>query len=236
MFSLLRSYLFTAPLICLSTIWFGAIGILLSFFESDGRRQIEVARVWSRSLLWIVGVRVQIEGLEHIDRHASYVFAANHLSYMDTPVVLTYIPVQFRFLAKKGLFQIPFLGTHLARAGHISVPRDNPRAAVKTLSLAAETVRRLGVSLLVFPEGGRSEDGELQAFKEGAAYIAIKAGVPVVPICLIGTREVLAFGSSLFHPGLVRLRIGRPIPTSDLTLGSRGALTEKIRSEIAGML
>ena len=236
MFSLLRSYLFIAPLICLSTIFFGAIGILVSFFESDGRRQIGVARIWSRSLLWAAGVQVRVDGLEHINRHASYVFASNHLSYMDTPVVLAYIPVQFRFLAKKGLFQIPFLGNHLARAGHIPVPRDNPRAAVKTLGVAAETVRRLGVSLLVFPEGGRSEDGGLQTFKEGAAYIAIKAGVPVVPICLIGTREVLAFGSGHFHPGPVRLRIGRPIPTSDLKLGDRGSLTEKIRIEIAGML
>ncbi|MGH7484989.1 MAG: lysophospholipid acyltransferase family protein, partial [bacterium] len=201
MFSLLRSYLFTAPLICFSTIWFGAIGIVLSFFESDGRRQIGIARVWSRSLLWAAGVRVQIEGLDHIDRDASYVFASNHLSYMDTPLVLTHIPVQFRFLAKKGLFQIPFLGAHLARAGHIPVPRENPRAAVRTLTLAADSVRRLGVSLLVFPEGGRSQDGELHAFKEGAAYIAIKAGVPVVPVCLIGTRKVLAFGSGHFHPG-----------------------------------
>lgn len=236
MFSLLRSYLFTIPLICASTIFYGAIGILLSFFESDGRRQIGMARVWSRSLLWAAGVRVEVEGLGNIDQDASYVFASNHLSYMDTPVVLAHIPVQFRFLAKKGLFQIPFLGTHLARAGHIPVPRGDPRAAVKTLTAAAETVRRLGVSLLVFPEGGRSPHGQLRAFKDGASYIAIKAGVPIVPICLIGTRQVLPFGSGHLRPGLVRLRVGEPIPTLGSRLQDRGPLTARIRAEIVAML
>jgi 1-acyl-sn-glycerol-3-phosphate acyltransferase len=102
--------------------------------------------------------------------------------------------------------------------------------------VAADTVRRLGVSLLVFPEGGRSHDGELHSFREGAAYIAIKAGVPMVPVCIIGSREVLAFGSGHFHPGLVRLRIGPPISTGGLALGNRGALTQKLHAEIAAML
>ena len=114
---------------------------------------------------------------------------------MDTPVVLANIPVQFRFLAKSGLFQIPLLGTHLARAGHIPVPRDDARAAVKTMTTAAQVIRERGISLLIFPEGGRSHTGELASFKEGAAYIAIRAGVPLVPIVLKGTREVLPFGS-----------------------------------------
>ncbi|HLJ16729.1 MAG TPA: lysophospholipid acyltransferase family protein [Bryobacteraceae bacterium] len=236
MLSLLRSYLVVAPLIGLSTIFFGALGIVVSLFESDGRKQIGVARLWARSLLWAAGLDVEIEGLENIACDSSYVFASNHLSYMDTPVVLTHIPVQFRFLAKKGLFQIPFLGTHLVRAGHIPVPREDARAAVRTLSLAADAIRRLGVSLLVFPEGGRSHTGELGLFKEGAAYLAIKAGVPVVPICVIGTRQVLPFGSGHFHRGPVRLRIGEPISTNGLTLRDRGLLTSKIRAEIVAVL
>jgi 1-acyl-sn-glycerol-3-phosphate acyltransferase len=180
-------------------------------------------------------VRVQVEGLEKIDTNASYVFIANHLSYMDTPVVLSNIPVQFRFLAKKGLFQIPFLGTHLARAGHIPVPREDPRAAVKSLSLAAETIRAHGISVLIFPEGGRSPDGALHPFKEGAAYIAIKAGVPVVPVAIIGTREVMAMGSATIRRGNVHLRIGEPIPTADLTLRDRHVLTAAVRERIVKM-
>jgi len=197
---------------------------------------IGAARVWARSLLILVRIRVEVDGLERIDPNGAYVFAANHLSYTDTPVVLSYIPVQFRFMAKQGLFQIPFLGTHLIQAGHIPVPREDPRAAVKTLTRAAEMIRDRGTSVLIFPEGGRSEDGELQPFKEGAAYIAIKAGVPLAPIALIGTRQVLAMGSATFRAGRVRLRIGEPIPVTGLTLRDRHALTEQARAEIVRMI
>ena len=157
--------------------------LIVSLFETSGRRQIAVARVWARFLLWGSGVRVKVEGLEKIAPQGSYVFVSNHLSYMDTPVVLANIPVQFRFLAKSGLFKIPLLGTHLARAGHIPVPRDDARAAVKTMNMAAQVMRDRGTSLLIFPEGGRSQTGELAAFKEGAAYIAIRAGVSAGSDC-----------------------------------------------------
>src|SRR5579884_2197220 len=191
----LRGILFADPAIVLATIIYGTISLIVSFFDSTGRMQIRVARAWARMLLRLSGVRVNVEGLEQIDPAGSYVFIANHLSYMDTPVALANIPVQFRFLAKRGLFQIPFLGTHLSRAGHIPVPREDPRASVKTMQVAAEIIRERGISLLIFPEGGRSLDGVLQPFKEGAAYIAIKAGVPMIPIALEGTREVLPMHS-----------------------------------------
>jgi 1-acyl-sn-glycerol-3-phosphate acyltransferase len=151
---------------------------------------------------------------------------------MDTPVALAHIPVQFRFLAKRGLFQIPLLGSHLSRAGHIPVPREDPRAAVKTMQIAAETIRDKRISLLIFPEGGRSHDGVLRSFKEGGAYIAIRAGVPVVPMVLMGTREVLPYGSGVVHAGSVTLRILEPIATSGMTLKDRGALTEQARDLI----
>ena len=234
--ALLWSLLFIDPLIILSTIFFGSISLVVSLFDTTGRTQIEVARVWSRSLLLFAGVRVTIEGISKINPDASYVFASNHLSYMDTPVVLSHIPVQFRFLAKKGLFQIPFLGTHLARAGHIPVPRENPRAAVKTLTHAAEIIRARGTSVLIFPEGGRSRDGELHAFKEGAAYIAIKAHVPLVPITVVGTRKVLAVGSATFRRAHVRLYIGDPISTKGLAVRDRETLTASAREQIAAML
>jgi len=234
--SFLRAYFVTAPLIVLATAAFGLVSLIISLFETSGRGQIAMARAWARCLLWGSGVKVKVEGLEKIAAEGSYVFVSNHLSYMDTPVVLANIPVQFRFLAKSGLFKIPLLGTHLARAGHISVPRDDARAAVKTMTTAAQVIRERGISLLIFPEGGRSQTGELASFKEGAAYIAIRAGVPLVPIALLGTREVLAFGSGHIRAGSVTMRIGEPVPTDQIQLRDRGRITTELRDRIVNML
>jgi 1-acyl-sn-glycerol-3-phosphate acyltransferase len=232
----LRAYLFSDPLIVLSTIFFGSISIVVSIFDKTGDKSIGVARAWARSLLLVSGVRVVVEGLEHISSSGSYVFASNHLSYMDTPVVLSNIPVQFRFLAKRGLFKIPFLGTHLSQAGHVPVPREDPRASVKTLQTAAETIRSRGTSMLIFPEGGRSHSGTLGPFKEGAAYIGIRAGAPIVPVALIGTNRVLPFGSGTPMPATVKIRIFPPLPTEGLTLKDRQRLTELARTLIAEAL
>jgi 1-acyl-sn-glycerol-3-phosphate acyltransferase len=234
--SFLRAYLITAPLIVLSTIGFGLVSLVVSLFESSGRKQIAVARVWARFLVWGSGVKVKAKGLEKIAPGGSYVFVSNHLSYMDTPVVLANIPVQFRFLAKSGLFKIPLMGTHLSRAGHIPVPRDDARAAVKTMTTAAQVIRERGISLLIFPEGGRSHTGEVAAFKEGAAYIAIRAGVPLVPIAIKGTREVLPFGSGHVRSGPVTMLIGDPIPTDRLQLRDRERVTAELRERIVAML
>jgi 1-acyl-sn-glycerol-3-phosphate acyltransferase len=234
--SFFRAYFITAPLIVLATIAFGLVSLVISFFESNGRRQMAVARVWARCLLIASGVSVKVEGLQKIAPGASYVFIANHLSYMDTPVVLANIPVQFRFLAKRGLFQIPLLGTHLARAGHIPVPRGDARAAVKTMNTAAQAIRERAISLLIFPEGGRSETGELAAFKEGAAYIAIRAGVPLVPVALIGTREILPYGSGHVRSGSVTMRIGDPVATAQSALHDRGRITAELRDRIVSLL
>ncbi len=232
----LWSWLFVAPAIILSTIFFGALSAFAWLFGAGERPQIELARRWARSLLYFAGTNVEIHGLERIDPRQSYVFAANHLSYMDTPVVFSSIPVQFRFLAKKGLFQIPFLGWHLSTAGHIPVPREDPRASLRTLSRAAELIQSRGISLLIFPEGGRAMDGKLRGFKDGAAYLAIKAQAPLVPLALIGTREVLPMGSATFRRGRVRLLIGEPIPTAGLGNRDRASLTEAVRERVAAML
>jgi 1-acyl-sn-glycerol-3-phosphate acyltransferase len=229
-------FLIRAALVVLSTIFWGSLSLAASFFDSTGRMQSECARRWARQLLRIGGVRMTLDGIEKIRPGASYVFAANHLSYFDTPVILANIPVQFRFLAKRGLFQIPFLGTHLARAGHIPIPHDNPREAMKMMTLAAQTIRTKGISMLIFPEGGRSPDGVLQPFKDGVTYIGIKSGAPIVPIALIGSREILPFGSARIQPGPVTLRIGDPIDTSQMSLRERAAVTERIREEILGLL
>jgi 1-acyl-sn-glycerol-3-phosphate acyltransferase len=232
----LRGILIADPAIVLATIVYGTISLAAALFDKTGTIPIRVARAWGRFLLAVSGVRVRVEGLENIDPNGSYIFVSNHLSYMDTPVVLSHVPVQFRFLAKRGLFQIPLLGTHLSQAGHIPVPREDPRAAVKTMQVAAETVVNKKISLLIFPEGGRSHDGQLRPFKEGAVYIAIKAGVQIVPMTLIGTRDVLPFGGGVVLPGKVTLRILPPIDTSSLTLKDRSRVTEEIRDSILQQL
>jgi len=234
--SKLRSYLITAPLIFIATALYGLAGLIVSFFDDAGDRQMLIARAWSRALLWISRVTVEVEGRENISPEGSYVLVSNHLSYMDTPVILANVPVQFRFLAKSGLFRIPLLGTHLARAGHIPVPLEDPRAAVRVMTKAAQVIKERGISLLIFPEGGRAPDGVLQPFKEGAAYIAIKAGAPLIPVTLIGTYKILPFGSGVMRGGTVILRIGAPVPTTACKLQDRDRLTEALHQTIAESL
>jgi 1-acyl-sn-glycerol-3-phosphate acyltransferase len=231
----LRGLVFADPCIVLATVVYGTISLLISFFDRqrNGIAQHRVAQAWARMLLRVSGVRVRVEGLQQIDANASYVFISNHLSYMDTPVALAHIPVQFRFLAKRGLFQIPLLGTHLSRAGHIPVPREDPRGSVKVMQTAAEKLQQKKISLLIFPEGGRSHDGILQSFREGGPYIAIRAGAPVVPIVMLGTRQVLPYGGGIVMPGKVTLRILQPIETKQMSLKDRGRLTEKLRDLIS---
>ncbi len=234
--SYIRSLLITDPIIILATIVMGSISLLTSLFDSDGRIQHQISRVWSRMLLKVSGVKMKVQGLEKIDPDATYVFVANHRSFMDIPVLLAYLPLQFRFLAKKGLFLIPFLGTHLRRAGHLPVIKDNPRASLKSMTDAARILREHGMSVMLFPEGGRSKDGILQDFIEGAAYIAVKAGVPVIPLAMTGTREVLPMGSLQIMSGIVELRIGDPIPTANLTMKDRATLTQTMHDRVADLL
>jgi 1-acyl-sn-glycerol-3-phosphate acyltransferase len=224
----LRGAFIADPAIILSTIVFASISVAISFFDSTGAKQAAIARAWAKFLLAASGVEVTVEGLNHIDPNGSYIFMSNHTSYIDTPVVLANVSAQFRFLAKRGLFQIPFLGTHLSRAGHIPVPREDPRAAVKTLQLAADTVQQKKISLLIFPEGGRSQDGVLTSFKEGGAYIAIRAGAPIVPLALLGGTGILPYGAGVVQSGKITMRILPPIETSGLSLKDRGALTERV--------
>ena len=226
-----RALVVTDPLIVLATAFMGTLSLVASLFDSSGRSQHRIARAWGRMLLAISGVRVRVEGLENIVAEGSYVIAPNHLSYMDTPVLLAHIPVQFRFLAKQSLNVVPFIGYHLKRAGHIAVPRDDARGSVRTLAVAARVIRERGVSVLVFPEGGRSP-GALEEFKEGAAYIAIKAGVPAVPVGIVGTREILPMDSLLPLRGPVTLRVGEPIPTAGLAMRDRAALTRRLRERV----
>jgi 1-acyl-sn-glycerol-3-phosphate acyltransferase len=236
MWDTLRAYLWIDPLICLTTAVMGSINLFVSFFDEGGQRQLAVAQAWARMLCRIAGVRLTIEGAHHLQPGQSYIIASNHLSYMDTPVVMGHLPLNFRFMAKRGLFRVPFLGNHLERAGHLPVASGNPREAIKLLSNAAKLIEERRVSVLVFPEGGRAADGKLQAFKDGAFFLAIKAQVPVAPVALIGTYEMLPFGSGTIRPGPVTMRIGAPIPTAGMSNKDREALSEQTRGVIEEML
>jgi len=233
--SFLRSLLFSTPLIALATMIMGTLSLLASLVDRTGRTQHKLARIWGRMLLDVSFIRVRTEGLEKLDRNAAYVFVANHASYMDIPALLAYLPFQFRFFAKQALYRIPFLGGHLNRAGHIPVDRSSPRASLKSMSEGARIVAQRRISVLLFPEGGRCPEG-LREFKEGAAYIAIKAGVPVVPMALVGMRRLLPMGSIHLRSGEAVRRIGDPIPTPGMGLHDRTALNQRLYQEVAQLL
>ncbi len=235
--SLLRSALFSTPLIAICTIFMGTLSLIASFFDRTGRSQHALARVWARMLLAVCFMRVRSEGLEKLDPRGTYVFVANHGSYMDIPALLAVLPQQFRFFAKKGLFSIPFLGTHLKRAGHLPVDRSSPRASLKSMQEASKIIRERGISVLNFPEGGRSWPHEvLREFKEGPAYIAIKAGVPIVPVGIVGMRDLLPMGSGHLRSGDVTIRVGDPIDTSAMHASDRLELTTRLHGLVLGLM
>lgn len=227
--SRLRSYFVWTPLVWLYTLVLGCISLVVSLFDRTGERQQNVARLWSRMILWTVGAKVQVEGLEKIDISKPQVYVVNHLSAFDIPVLYTHLPFQFRILAKKELFRYPFMGWHLRRSGQIPVVLENPKASVRSLNLAVAALRK-GNSLVIFPEGGRSPNGQLQAFMGGAFYAAVKAQVDVVPIVLVGTYEMLKMNSYHIKPGPVEMVVGSPISTAGMSTRDIAKITEQARA------
>ena len=209
----------------------GSVSLLASLFDATGRMQHRVAVLWARIVLRVCMVRVEVSGLENLDPGRSYVFCCNHFSLIDTPVLFANMPREFRVLARHNLWRIPFLGWHLNRAGHIPVRRESPRAAARNLGEAAEKLRE-GDSILMFPEGGRTRQPVMRKFKPGAAYIAIKAQVPIVPMSLVGTRKILPPASSHLHPGIAEVRVGKPIPTRGLSSRDANQLITEVQEKI----
>jgi 1-acyl-sn-glycerol-3-phosphate acyltransferase len=227
----LFNYLHSAlaiPLIYLYTAVMGTLSLLLSLRDPEGRKQHWCASTWSRMIVRTVGARVLVHGTEHVRAGASYVFLSTHQSYMDIPVMLGYLPAQLRIAAKREVFQIPFLGWHMTRAGHISINRASTTEAIATLRRAAHEIRP-GVSVFLFPEGTRTRDGSLQAFKKGGFKFAIQTGLPVVPVTIKGTRQVLPRNSFTFRPGTVEMFLDAPIPTDGLDDSDTTALMQTVR-------
>lgn len=231
----LRTYIVTPPFsaTCFASFW--ATSLVANTVDRTGRTGHAMARFWSRLLLWTAGVRVVVEGLDRLPPDGAFVFVSNHLSLADTPLMAGWLPTGFRFMAKESLMRVPIIGSHLQRGGHIGVDRDDARAAVRSLA-RAERLLRDRVSVLIFAEGTRSEDGGLQAFKAGAAHLAIKAGTPVVPLAVHGTSDVMPKGHKLLRPGVVRLLAGEPIPTAGLKPADRDGFTERLQTRVAELL
>jgi len=227
----LRSLVVTIPLIYLSTIFWGTLSLFVSFFDKTGHAQHWCARWWARTLLAVSRIRVTVRGMENVPADQTCVFAANHQSYMDIPVLFGYLPGQFRIMAKSTLFYLPFLGWHLKRSGHMPIERANPRRAARSLLEAATHVKN-GTRVFVFPEGGRSLDGHLAEFKAGTFLLAIKAGVPVVPVTVNGSRNVLLMNSWHIRPGRVEVIFHAPISTTGMHSDSAVELSEHVKRVI----
>lgn len=219
----------TAIWVILATLLGGSITICTSFFGRGDNVPHLVARLWARSILFVSRVKVSVQGLHHIDPIGTYIYMVNHQSMYDILVVLGYLPVQFRWLAKMELFRIPVFGYAMARAGYISIDRSDRRSAHKSLQEAAEKIAR-GVSVVVFPEGTRSTDGQIKPFKAGGFHLAIRSGQPIVPVVICGTGHVMRKGSLRIRPGRVMVSINPPVDTSSYNNRTKQLLMESLRS------
>jgi 1-acyl-sn-glycerol-3-phosphate acyltransferase len=226
-----RTVFFLIPAIGVYTIGLGTLSLASSLFDGRGVFAHRCARAWSYLILKTTGVSVDVEGLERVSRTGSYLFAANHQSIYDIPVLFWHLPFQLRILAKASLGRFPFLGWHLARTGHVLVDRKNPGP---DLFRQVRSLIGARLSLIVFPEGTRSPDGTLGRFKGGIFMMAIEAGLPVVPVAIDGTRHVMRKGRLMTCPGHVRLTVLDPIPTSGRSAEGARALADEVRRAIDG--
>ena len=233
--SRLRCLFLSIPAIVLGTIFLGILEAVTWCFDRSGKWQRRLSHGWCRLVLGSSRIRVCAEGLEKLDPRAGYVFVANHSSYLDTPALLTALPGSVRFFAYRGLFDIPFFGAHLKRAGHLPVDSASARTSFRSMAEGARQITRDGNSVVLFPEGSRSKYG-LREFREGAAYIAIKAKAPAVPVAIVGLRELMPVGSFHIRSGRVRILVGDPIPTAGLQAGDRALLTGRLYAEVARLL
>lgn len=232
LFTRLRSYCLYVPLVYLYTAVLGTLALIASLFDGSGRVQHWFARTWSSMILKTISIRVRLVGQEHLQGIAHAVYAANHLSALDIPVLYSSLPGRFHIMAKQELFRYPFLGWYLKRSGQIPIVYGDAHASLRSLNRAGETLRK-GVPLMVFPEGGRSATGQLQAFMGGAFFVAIRAQVPVVPMAIVGTYELLPINSFHILTGEVVLAIGEPISTDGLRVRDMEKLSTQVREAIA---
>jgi 1-acyl-sn-glycerol-3-phosphate acyltransferase len=221
-----RTVLLLIPAISLYTIVLGSLSLLSTILDRRGDMAHGCARLWSTLILKTSRVRVHVAGLDQLDRSRSYVFAANHQSIYDIPIVFSSLPFQLRIVAKESLGKIPFMGWHLRWAGHVLVDRSKPGARVVKKMARLVSERH---SLIVFPEGTRSRDGAIARFKGGSFVIAVEAGLPIVPISLSGSRHVMTKGQLTVRPGHVTLTVHSPIETTGVSRDRIRELADQVR-------
>jgi len=205
--------------------------IVFSIFPTADNKIHKVANLWAKILLLICNTKVKVIGEENLLRGKPQIFMANHQSDFDILISLAYIPVQFRWIAKKELFAIPVFGTAMRSAGYIEIDRSNKEKAIQSIDEAALRIRR-GKSIMTFPEGTRSRDGEIKPFKQGVFHLAIKSGVPIVPVSIIGSGRIMPKRSLRIKPGQIKLMIGKPIEVVNFDIEKRHELIEIVRNEI----
>ena len=211
----------------LATAFFGTLAIAASCFSKTGESVHRVATQWAKSILWVSGIRVTVKGALSSDLSNSYIFMSNHASNFDIPVLFSSLPIQFRWLAKVELFKIPIFGAAMRGAGYISIDRSDQKSAFQSLARAAHLIRA-GTSVMIFPEGTRSWDGNLQHFKKGGFVMAVDAGVPVVPIIITGTYDVMPKSRWRIERRPVSLEILEPIDTANYTRKTKEDLMDLV--------
>ena len=225
------TYLLLMPLIGLATVVFGSLSLLAGLWDRSGRQQHAIARSWARTLLLLSLSPVELVGRERLPGGTLAVYASNHLSYYDTPVLFAHLPFQFRILAKQALWKIPFIGWYLHRSGQVPIEMNSTRSAVAGLLRGVKTLKA-GLPVFVFPEGGRAAEGVMTPFQSGAAFMAIKAQVSLVPLAIVGTYELLPIHVYHLTPRPLKLVVGEPISTIGLTTRDAEALTQQMFAAI----
>jgi len=208
-------------------------GLYCRLTGKDNTRRHLVARRWGQVLLRWAGVRVTVEGARNIEPGKPYIVVANHQSYADTPVMMGYLPLDFRFLAKASLFKVPVIGSHLRNAGHVPVDRNDARASIAALNRGAAILRDLRTSVLIFAEGTRSHGDEMLEFRSGAAHLAIQTQATVLPVALLNSARALPKDTFRLRRANVQIRIGEPLSAANLTRRDREAFTARLQEVIS---
>ena len=229
--SRLRSYFILDPLIWAYTLILGTISLTCSLFDRSGRIQHNLARLWSRLIMKTIFSPVTVIGMEKVDTSKPRVYAVNHASALDIPILYVDLPFQFRIVFKSELLSYPFIGWHLKRSGQICINQQNPAASIGAIKSALRSLKS-GMPLVIFPEGGRSPDGQILPFLPGAFFLAIKAQADIIPIALVGTFELLPMNTYHIKCRPLELRVGEPIPTAGLTLRDTDEVSARVRAAI----
>src|SRR6478735_5080105 len=229
--SRLRSYFIFDPLIWMYTVVLGIISAPVSLFGNQGRILHSFARFWSWLIMKTIASPTKVTGLDAIDTSKPHVYAVNHSSALDIPVLYVYLPFEFRIAFKKELLSYPIVGWHLKRSGQICVDQRTPSRSIGSIRAALKSLKR-GMPLVIFPEGGRTPDGEIKPFLPGAFFLAIKAQVDIVPVALVGTYELLLMNTYHVKCRPLEMRVGDPISTDGLTLQDLETLSAKIEKKL----